>query len=50
MATAADTWSKIPILISSTFRDMHAERDHLTQTVFPELQERRIPSVAFSNP
>lgn len=40
MATVSETWSKIPIFISSTFRDMHAERDHLTQTVFPELQER----------
>jgi hypothetical protein len=28
------------IFISSTFRDMHGERDHLTRVVFPELQER----------
>ena len=26
--------------MSSTFRDMHAERDHLVQVVFPELEER----------
>lgn len=26
--------------ISSTFRDMHAERDHLMTVVFPELRER----------
>jgi hypothetical protein len=26
--------------ISSTFRDMHAERDHLERVVFPELKER----------
>ncbi len=26
--------------ISSTFRDMHAERDHLVTIVFPELRER----------
>jgi hypothetical protein len=26
--------------ISSTFRDMHAERDHLVTVVFPELRER----------
>lgn len=34
------TWKKIPIFISSTFRDMYSERDHLMQVVFPELQER----------
>jgi TPR repeat protein len=37
---AALSWKKIPIFISSTFRDMHAERDHLMRVVFPELQER----------
>ena len=26
--------------VSSTFRDMHAERDHLVPVVFPELRER----------
>ncbi|MCX6901212.1 MAG: TIR domain-containing protein [Verrucomicrobia bacterium] len=26
--------------VSSTFRDMHAERDHLVTVVFPELRER----------
>jgi len=29
-----------PIFITSTFRDMHAERDHLRNVVFPELEER----------
>lgn len=28
------------VFISSTFRDMHAERDHLVRIVFPELRER----------
>lgn len=30
----------VRVFISSTFRDMHAERDHLVTTVFPELRER----------
>lgn len=33
-------WKTARIFISSTFRDMHGERDHLTRYVFPELQER----------
>lgn len=28
------------VFISSTFRDMHSERDYLTRFVFPELRER----------
>ncbi len=31
---------QIRVFISSTFRDMHAERDHLVTVVFPELRER----------
>src|SRR3989338_4815528 len=31
---------KVRIFVSSTFRDMHAERDHLVTVVFPELRER----------
>ncbi len=30
----------VRVFISSTFRDMHAERDHLVRFVFPELKER----------
>jgi tetratricopeptide (TPR) repeat protein len=30
----------ISVFISSTFRDMHAERDYLVKVVFPELRER----------
>jgi WD40 repeat protein len=31
---------QIRVFISSTFRDMHAERDHLVTVVFPELRDR----------
>src|SRR5271157_1283324 len=34
------TWQTVRVFISSTFRDMHAERDHLVTVVFPELRER----------
>jgi WD40 repeat protein len=37
MAAASRT---VRVFISSTFRDMHAERDHLVTVVFPELRER----------
>ena len=30
----------IRLFVSSTFRDMHAERDHLNRIVFPELEAR----------
>ncbi|MFO0916780.1 MAG: DUF4062 domain-containing protein [Planctomycetaceae bacterium] len=36
-------WSTVRIFISSTFRDMHAERDHLVKVVFPALRERLEP-------
>jgi WD40 repeat protein len=32
-------WEKVTIFISSTFNDMHAERDYLIKDVFPELRE-----------
>ena len=34
------SWKAVRVFISSTFRDMHAERDHLVRVVFPELRER----------
>jgi WD40 repeat protein len=37
------TWKTVRIFISSTFRDMHAERDHLVKVVFPSLRERLLP-------
>ena len=39
----AETWQTVRVFISSTFRDMHAERDHLVKVVFPELRERLLP-------
>jgi telomerase protein component 1 len=39
----AGTWRTARVFISSTFRDMHAERDHLVKVVFPELRERLAP-------
>jgi telomerase protein component 1 len=30
-------WHTAKVFISSTFRDMHAERDHPVKVVFPEL-------------
>ena len=36
----ASVWHSRPVFITSTFRDMHAERDHLRNVVFPALEER----------
>jgi len=36
----AQTWETVRIFISSTFRDMQAERDHLVRFVFPRLREQ----------
>ena len=41
MKNPAKKWEKIAIFISSTFNDMHAERDYLVKDVFPELREYR---------
>ena len=32
-------WENVYIFISSTFNDMHAERDYLVKNVFPALSE-----------
>ena len=32
-------WEKVHVFISSTFNDMHAERDYLAKRVFPRLSE-----------
>ncbi|GMW02383.1 MAG: hypothetical protein AMXMBFR84_35190 [Candidatus Hydrogenedentota bacterium] len=37
------TWKTVRVFISSTFRDMHAERDYLVKVVFPRLRERLDP-------
>lgn len=34
------SWKGVRVFISSTFRDMHAERDILVRSVFPELRRR----------
>src|SRR5947209_5681987 len=39
----ASGWKTVRVFISSTFRDMHAERDHLVKVVFPALRERLLP-------
>ncbi|XP_034559516.1 telomerase protein component 1-like [Notolabrus celidotus] len=33
-------WRSVRVFVSSTFRDMHAERDILVHSVFPELRRR----------
>ena len=33
------SWRTVRVFISSTFRDMHAERDHLVKVTFPRLRE-----------
>jgi tetratricopeptide (TPR) repeat protein len=37
---AMATWRTLSIFVSSTFQDMHVERDLLRDLVFPELEER----------
>ena len=32
-------WQKVHDFISSTFNDMHAERDYLVKRIFPELAD-----------
>jgi telomerase protein component 1 len=36
----AGGWRSVRVFISSTFRDMHGERDLLTRFIFPELRKR----------
>lgn len=36
---AIKPWREVRVFISSTFRDMHAERDHLVRFVFPRLRD-----------
>lgn len=39
----APRWRNIRLFISSTFRDMHGERDLLMRSVLPALQARVFP-------
>ena len=34
-----EAWRTVRVFISSTFKDMQAERDHLVRFVFPRLRE-----------
>jgi tetratricopeptide (TPR) repeat protein len=36
-------WRTVRVFLSSTFRDMDAERDHLVKVTFPALRERLLP-------
>jgi WD40 repeat protein len=36
----SQNWKTVRVFISSTFRDMQTERNHLVRKVFPELKER----------
>ena len=38
LSTTGQKWRTVRVFISSTFRDMHGERDLLTRFVFPELR------------
>ncbi|MDP8256308.1 MAG: tetratricopeptide repeat protein [Candidatus Alcyoniella australis] len=40
MSTTVTAWKARPMFVSSTFRDMQAERDRLRNFVFPLLEER----------
>ncbi|XP_076831908.1 telomerase protein component 1-like [Brachyhypopomus gauderio] len=42
-ATPKLRWRGVRVFISSTFRDMHGERDVLVRSVFPELRRRAAP-------
>jgi len=35
-----EVWRPRPVFVTGTFRDMHAEREHLANVVFPALAER----------
>jgi hypothetical protein len=39
-SSVPQAWKTIRVFISSTFQDMHSERDFLVRLVFPELRER----------
>jgi telomerase protein component 1 len=43
MSAPLSRWKTVKVFISSTFRDMHSERDILTKTVFPMLRAKLAP-------
>ena len=38
-SSGAVGWKTVSVFVSSTFDDMHAERDYLVKEVFPRLRE-----------
>uniref|UniRef100_A0A8D3AEY2 TROVE domain-containing protein n=1 Tax=Scophthalmus maximus TaxID=52904 RepID=A0A8D3AEY2_SCOMX len=40
LPSSGSRWRGVRVFVSSTFRDMHAERDILVRSVFPELRRR----------
>ncbi|KAK7944995.1 hypothetical protein WMY93_000723 [Mugilogobius chulae] len=42
-ASPSMRWKSVRVFVSSTFRDMHSERDVLVRSVFPELRRRAAP-------
>ena len=42
-AVHTQPWTTVRVFVSSTFRDMSAERDHLVRFVFPRLREALLP-------
>src|SRR5947209_7892984 len=39
ISPATFAWQTRPVFITSTFKDMQAERDYLRQVIFPRLEE-----------
>ncbi len=38
-SSAPVPWKRVAVFVSSTFSDMHAERDYLVKRVFPDLHD-----------
>jgi telomerase protein component 1 len=36
-------WKTVRVFLCSTFRNMHAEREHLIKVTFPALREKLLP-------
>lgn len=46
----SSTWQTVRVFISSTFRDMHAERDPLVKVIFPCLRQWCEEGLAVGDP
>jgi hypothetical protein len=40
-----ESWRTVRVFISSTFKDMQAERDHLVRFVFPRMREELLDDI-----